>query len=133
MKEEKMKIGEALAEKKKLQVRLAKCNDLLKKSYYYKGTPDFDYGKLMGVCERLKDKKDGTGNFAYVYLKSAVTGLIKYHEDRIEELIKRICVFDDIDLKYDTGVKVEFVMLTKQIEIEYENVIAIEHWLEDAI
>jgi len=46
MNQENIKIGEALAEKKKMQVRLAKCNGLLKKSYYYKGKPDFDYGKL---------------------------------------------------------------------------------------
>jgi len=46
--QENNKLGEALAEKKRIQVRLAKCNDLLKKSYYYKNKPDFDYGKLRG-------------------------------------------------------------------------------------
>ncbi len=48
-----MKIGEALAEKKKLQNRLAKCNELLKKSYYYKKKPDFSYNKLTKEVQTL--------------------------------------------------------------------------------
>lgn len=51
-----MKIGEALAEKKRLQNRLAKCNELLKKSYYYKKKPDFDYYKLTKEVEKLTEK-----------------------------------------------------------------------------
>lgn len=57
-----MKIGEALAEKKNMQSRLAKCNELMKKSYYYRGEkPDFDYGKLRketgSLTENIKDLK----------------------------------------------------------------------------
>ena len=57
-----MKIGEALAEKKKLQSRLAKCNDLMKGSYYYRGEkPDFDYKKLRketgSLMEKIKELK----------------------------------------------------------------------------
>jgi len=53
MKEKKITIGEALAEKKKLQNRLSKCNELLKKSYYYKNKPDFDYKKLQKEIKSL--------------------------------------------------------------------------------
>lgn len=57
-----MKIGEALAEKKKLQSRLAKCNELVGKSYYYRGEkPDFDYKKLRketgSLMEKIKELK----------------------------------------------------------------------------
>lgn len=51
-----MKIGEALAQKKKMQVRLAKCNELLEKSYYYKNKPDFDYKKLRTEITDLTTK-----------------------------------------------------------------------------
>lgn len=51
-----MKIGEALAQKKKMQVRLAKCNELLEKSYYYKTKPDFDYKKLRSEITDLTTK-----------------------------------------------------------------------------
>lgn len=51
-----MKIGEALAQKKKMQVRLAKCNELLEKSYYYKNKPDFDYKKLRSEITDLTIK-----------------------------------------------------------------------------
>lgn len=51
-----MNIGEALAEKKKMQVKLAKCNELLEKSYYYKTAPDFDYEKLRTEIFSLTNK-----------------------------------------------------------------------------
>lgn len=52
-----MKIGEALVEKKKFQSRLAKCNDLLQKSYYYrKEKPDFSYKKLRVEIDDITKK-----------------------------------------------------------------------------
>lgn len=52
-----MKIGEALAEKKRLQVRLAKCYELMKKSFYYQGKkPDFSYTKLSEETLSIEQK-----------------------------------------------------------------------------
>lgn len=56
-----MKIGEALAEKQRLQSRLAKCNQLLSSSFYYVDKPDFDYRKLRkeidGILKDIKKMK----------------------------------------------------------------------------
>lgn len=52
-----MKIGEALVEKKKFQSRLAKCNDLLQKSYYYRQSkPDFSYKKIRTEIDDITKK-----------------------------------------------------------------------------
>ena len=52
-----MKIGEALAEKKRLQVRLAKCNELIKQSYAYTtDKPDFSFEKLQTEIGKLVNK-----------------------------------------------------------------------------
>lgn len=84
-----MKLGEALAEKKRMQVRLAKCNELLKKSYYYKSKPDFNYGKLKNEIILL------TVNLRELKLKIMKTNLTTQvkHEDKdisIAELIIRL-------------------------------------------
>jgi hypothetical protein len=63
--------------------------------------------------------------FDYEDLKSAVAGLIKFHEDRIEELIKLIetseANFEEVNITLNL------------IKFEYESIMAIEHWLEDVI
>lgn len=51
-----MKIGEALAEKKRLQSRLAKCYKLLESSFYYRDKPDFSYDKLRNEVDELLEK-----------------------------------------------------------------------------
>jgi len=51
-----MKIGEALAEKKRLQSRLAKCYKLLESSFYYHEKPDFSYDKLRTEIDELLEK-----------------------------------------------------------------------------
>ena len=48
-----MKIGEALSEKKRLQSRLAKCNELLRSSFYYVSKPDFSYKKLRKEIDNI--------------------------------------------------------------------------------
>jgi len=49
-----MKIGEALQEKKRLQARLAKCQELSKQCYEYTtDKPDFDFNKLQKEIDSL--------------------------------------------------------------------------------
>jgi hypothetical protein len=55
-------------------------------------------------------------------LKSAVEGLIKFHEDRIEKYKK--------ELKSELQSKNYWKVRIKQ---EEESIMAIEHWLEDVI
>jgi len=62
-----MKIGEALQEKKRLQARLAKCYELMKESYTYKGDkPNFSFEKLQNeadnIIQKIKDLKIGIQN-----------------------------------------------------------------------
>jgi len=61
-------------------------------------------------------------------IKSAVAGLIKFHEDRIEELIERIVEYSDWSISDET-----YCDLLREIKKEYESIMAIEHWLEDVI
>lgn len=58
-------------------------------------------------------------------IKSAIEGLIKFHEDRIEKLIKDCKTMDD-----------DILFLSHYIEYidkEYESIMAIEKWMEDVI
>ena len=87
------------------------------------------------MYEPLKDKigqSDGaTGIIEGVdidSLKSAVKGLIKYHEDNIEEYVKTFQKINEIPLDELYG-----TYYFDFIEIEYQSIMAIKHWLEDAI
>jgi len=81
------------------------------------------------MCEPLKDKIVYAYNSDYQELEeclqSAVKGLIKYHEDIIETLIKGLsdCSEEDCYTR----------LLFNEIEIEYYALQVIEYWLEDAI
>jgi hypothetical protein len=72
-------------------------------------------------------------------LKSAVAGLIQFHEDRIEELIKVIKEnFSKPTDEYDEGYRFYddlpiFKSYLRRIDREYESIMAIKHWLEDVI
>jgi hypothetical protein len=81
---------------------------------------DYDEGggyKLSPSETEFARKKD---------IKSAVEGLIQFHEDRIEELIKEMQNEDKYELLITS-------VISKIIDIEYESIMAIEHWLEDVI
>jgi hypothetical protein len=67
--------------------------------------------------------------FDYEDIKSAVEGLIKFHEDRIEELIQTLIEKSERfkDEPFPTWIE------TEKIIKEYESIMAIEHWLEDVI
>jgi hypothetical protein len=81
--------------------------------------------------EPLKDKRKDLilyhGEYSgvvYKYgdIKSAVAGLIKFHEDKIEKLVESL----KLEKKWSK-------LILNYIEIEYESIMAIEHWLEDVI
>ncbi|MBE3093390.1 MAG: hypothetical protein IMZ52_00025 [Actinobacteria bacterium] len=61
--------------------------------------------------------------FQYEDIKSAVSGLIKFHEDRIEEFVN--------ELKQTDLVWGEWIL--GDIENAYESIMAVELWLEDAL
>ena len=58
--------------------------------------------------------------FKVVDVKSAVEGLIKFHEDKINYLLKD-CTEDD------------WLITLTFVEEEYESIMAIEKWVEDVI
>lgn len=71
-------------------------------------------------------------------IKKRAEGLIKFHEDRIEELIKELEELNVGDTEYfkffgHIELEKEFGSKMEQIEKEYESIMAIEHWLEDVI
>jgi len=88
-----------------------------------KGKGLYCCGKGLTECDTLQ-KFDAENMVLNDDIKSAVEGLIKFHEDRIEELIK--------DVKDFRTVYWEDIILA-MIKIEYESIMAIEHWLEDVI
>lgn len=55
--------------------------------------------------------------------------LIKFHEDRIEELIKEL---EETDFKNIWEMPI-YRFTLRAIYQEYESIMAIEYWLEDAI
>ena len=89
--------------------------------------------------EPLKGKIESTHELVnQLDLKSAVSGLIKFHEDRIEELIKEmeeLNVGDPQNFKFfgHTELGRGYGICMEQLKQEYESINAIEHWLEDAI
>ena len=83
---------------------------------------------------KLLSHGDGSSSYItdkYCYLendiKFAVEGLIKFHEDRIEELI----IFAGTLSKYPPFDTIQATL--EVIEANYESIMAIEHWFEDAI
>jgi len=87
------------------------------------------------MCEPLKGKIDGCGRFAYVYVKSAVKGLIKYHEERLEYYIDSLKLVDPPSSdSYDDEYNEKLLNgLLSAIQREYTDINAIEYWLEGAI
>ena len=89
-------------------------------------------GKMHEYSSKRLDHGDGSSSYITDKrcvieedIKSAVSGLIKFHEDRIEELII------ELEKQYEDYIEVE--ELTEKINIEYESIKAIEHWLDDVI
>lgn len=81
------------------------------------------------MCEPLKGYSDGIGRYAHVYINSAVKGLIRYHEEKIERKIKTMQDFDrDGTLSSETK-----WILIAGIKEDYKDINAIELWLEDVI
>jgi len=62
-------------------------------------------------------------------VKSAVTGLIKFHEDRIEKIIHQLETTWEKDVNLYSSIEDEL----EKILSDYESIMAIEHWLEDVI
>jgi hypothetical protein len=88
---------------------------------------------LMNESLRRNEHSDYTSSVKLYQkedLKSAVAGLIKFHEDRIEELIKEWCSIDIFIDRYEGESNLTY---KQEIEREYESIMAIEHWLEDVI
>ena len=98
------------------------------------------------MCELLRNKgledsinRDSKPSFMYKDVKSAVEGLIKYHEDVIESLIeimkmkfiKSRCNYKltSDNTKVYTGIQGTLASLHR----EYSAINAIELWLEDVI
>jgi hypothetical protein len=82
-------------------------------------TPEPLKGKL-GYIHALKSLYGDNRVVFENQLKSAVEGLIKFHEDRIDNMIKNL----------ENNV---IVVGLEMIIHEYESIMAIEHWLEDVI
>jgi len=83
-------------------------------------------GRIIQIdCTTGKEQYDpGGGHFDLSDTKSAVKGLIEYHEDTIEILIE--------DLKKSiTDNWIEKDLL--EIKKEYKLIMIIQHWFEDAI
>jgi hypothetical protein len=83
--------------------------------------------------EPLKGKMQSCRRFDCVDIESAVEGLIKFHEDRIEWFIYCLSC-EKPDKNYDDEcTEKRIANLLEKIKIEYESIMAIEHWLEDVI
>lgn len=83
-------------------------------------------------CHPLMDKNESYISIPDIkrVLKSAVSGLIKFHEDRIEELIEE---WASIDYFYERFGGEGDLHYQELIYIQYESIMAIEHWLEDVV
>jgi hypothetical protein len=101
--------------------------------------------ELIMKSEPLKGCKQfqpslGGNYFSYEHVKSAVAGLIEFHEDCIEELIHEIefhashfPIDDPDDDESEFNYKLWVSEILDDIQKEYESIMAIEHWLEDAL
>ena len=113
-----------------LPLDLCVCNDIKK---HLKMNPKPLKGKIRKLTNDDYDEGGGyklspsETEFARTKdIKSAVDGLIKFHEDKIEALIKEMQNEDKYELLITS-------VISKIIDIEYESIMAIEHWLEDVI
>lgn len=102
---------------------------------------EINYKNVMGLKEELKKNKeikskvifDGDG------LKSAVDGLIKYHEEEIDSLIVEALSVEILSIARLEDTTAFFLRekyiesLFYKIDNHYKSINAIEHWLEDAI
>ena len=91
--------------------------------------------KAKGIVKKMYNPEGQYGEMNLHYddeIELAVKGLIKFHEDRIEELIKD---YKEIDEQlFNRSVLHPFKLYAwKMILKEYESITAIEHWLEDVI
>lgn len=74
--------------------------------------------------------------FSAKNVNSAVKGLIKYHEDIIEDLVKKLSqwqattIYKHID---NNSYPYPWIFILKRIQEEHQSINAIEHWLEDTI
>ena len=89
-------------------------------------------GKMHEYSSKRLDHCDGSSSYITDKrcvieedIKSAVSGLIKFHEDRIEGYKKKLKPLHKGYHEYQT--------ISGLIRIEKESVKAIEHWLEDVI
>jgi len=82
--------------------------------------------KMVAPGTKVRQPKEDTKLYGFKPedIKSAVAGLIKFHEDRIEELIKK--------LKKEK-IPIWYHFTIEEIKHHYESIMAIEHWLEDMI
>jgi len=62
-------------------------------------------------------------------IKSAVKGLIKFHNDRIEKLIRELRLYGENN-QDDKEARIQY---KNWIDREYESIMEIEYWMEDAI
>jgi len=96
---------------------------------------EIDYTNVNIVKEQTKVEVGKEVIFDGDVVKSAVEGLIKFHEDRIEELI------DEFKWNFPYGFEKtlekweleNYSRILENIVKEYESIMAIEHWLEDAL
>ena len=65
-------------------------------------------------------------------VKSAVEGLIKYHEDNIDTYVK---ILEDLpELHGNLGMgKSTFLTYLMLIDYEYQDIMVVEHWMDDVI
>jgi len=86
------------------------------------------------IPEPLKGKLPGFEPNSYTkeQIKSAVEGLIKFHEDRIEELIYKLETIK-IGIKDNQLTWGQSDEMWSEINFHFESIMAIEHWLEDVI
>ena len=102
------------------------CEPLKGKKDYYKNQSPFDNfeeGMMQGHEQ------------AFDSFVSAVKGLIKHHEWRIDELIERHSpwlVTEDMKGN-EQFLEEDWLFVEEMIRYEYESINAIEHWLEDAL
>lgn len=90
-----------------------------------KGKDEMGYSrKRKSIRGQMVDVYQDEPRFKKSVLVSAVKGLIKFHEERIETAIRVIS---------DEPWHPSMINVFRLIDREYESINAIEHWLEDAI
>ena len=94
---------------------------------------EINYKNVMGLKEELKKNKEIKSKVIFNGddLESAVGGLIKYHENKIEDYIKTMTTMDFNFAECYDNVMID--NLWRAIKKEYNAIMSIQHWLEDAI